>query len=178
MAFSRAVTNRTPPPCSEVSPVVAAASFLSLVRALNEHEVAYIVIGGLALLAQGLPRATQDIDLFIEVTEDNVARLKQALDEVYQDECIEEIALEDLLPPEGGVIRYGPPVGDFVIDLLGALGEAWTYHDLEAETVMMDEVPVRVATPRQLFRMKRHTYRPQDLADARLLAEKFGLDEG
>jgi hypothetical protein len=36
---------------------------------------------------------------------------------------------------------------------------------------------VRVATPRMLYRMKRHTVRPIDRADAEALREKFDLGD-
>ena len=129
------------------------------------------------MFAQGLPRVTKDIDLFVEATADNVARVKAALIEVFHDPCIDEIELSDLAPPDGGVVRYGPPEGDFLIDILGRLGEAWSYADLEWQILEIDGVPLRVATPRTLFRMKRDTVRLQDRADAEALWQKFDLEE-
>lgn len=153
-------------------------TFLGLASAFNEHGVNYVLIGGLALFAQGLPRATKDVDFFIDATEDNVERLRTALREVYDDACINEIELRDLAPPNGGVVRYGPPEGDYVVDILGRLGEAWSYADLESQIVEIDGVPIRVATPQTLYRMKCNTVRLQDRADAQALAEKFDLEDG
>lgn len=136
----------------------------------------YVLVGGLALIAQGLPRTTKDVDLFVETTHDNVKRLKAALRSVYDDPCIDEIDLRDLAPPAGGVVRYGPPEGDYLIDILGRLGEAWSYSDLKFEFIDIDGTSVRVATPLTLFRMKRNTVRLQDRADAQALMEKFDLD--
>jgi hypothetical protein len=65
----------------------------------------------------------------------------------------------------------------FVIDLMARLGTAFAYEDLEFETVSMEGVPVRVATVRTLYRMKKGTTRPIDQADAAALREKFGLEE-
>jgi hypothetical protein len=72
-------------------------------------------------------------------------------------------------------VRYGPPGEDFVIDLLSALGDASRYEDLDAQVIEADGVPVRLATPATLYRMKRDTIRPIDHADAAMLKDKFGL---
>lgn len=158
--------------------VVQLSAFLQLGLALEKEEVAYVLVGGLALFAQGLPRVTYDIDLFIQATVPNVERLKAALRCVYPDDpSIEEIQAADLCGEQGGVVRYGPPEGDYVIDILGRLGEMWAYEDLEAQWIEVQGVRLRVATPRTLFRMKRATVRPQDRADAAALAMKFQLEE-
>lgn len=75
------------------------------------------------------------------------------------------------------VIQYVPPAGDISLDILARLGEAFRYEDLEAETLVIDGVKVRVATPRMLFRMKRDTIRPQDKADAVALHRRFNLGD-
>jgi hypothetical protein len=62
-----------------------------------------------------------------------------------------------------------------VIDLLAALGSAFTFEDLEAQIILVEGVPVRVATPATLYRMKKDTARPIDRADAAALREKFRL---
>ncbi|GMU55739.1 MAG: hypothetical protein AMXMBFR33_48850 [Candidatus Xenobia bacterium] len=153
------------------------SALLQLGLALEKEEVAYVLVGGLALFAQGLPRVTYDIDLFIQASVPNVERLKAALRSVYDDPSIEEIQAADLCGEQGGVVRYGPPEGDYVIDILGRLGEMWVYEDLEAQWIEVQGVRLRVATPRTLFRMKRATVRPQDQADAAALAMKFQLED-
>jgi hypothetical protein len=40
----------------------------SLLRALNEHGVEYLLIGGYALAAHGYQRATTDIDVLVPAT--------------------------------------------------------------------------------------------------------------
>ena len=51
----------------------------AIVRALNEADVRYLVVGGLAVVAHGYVRFTADFDLMIDLTEANVARLEEAL---------------------------------------------------------------------------------------------------
>ena len=48
---------------------------------------------------------------------------------------------------------------------------------MESETLHVAGVPVRIATPRMLYRMKRDTVRPLDHADAADLKAKFGLED-
>lgn len=46
---------------------------------LQKHEVRYLVIGGIAAVLYGVPRATFDLDILIEATADNSRRLLDAL---------------------------------------------------------------------------------------------------
>jgi hypothetical protein len=46
----------------------------------QQHEVKYVVIGGVASVLHGVPRATFDLDILIEATTENVRRLLTALE--------------------------------------------------------------------------------------------------
>lgn len=46
---------------------------------LQSHNVNYVVMGGIAAILHGVPRATFDLDILIEATEDNTERLLTAL---------------------------------------------------------------------------------------------------
>ena len=48
-------------------------------RSFQRHEVKYVVIGGIAAILHGVPRATFDLDILIEATPDNAQRLLNAL---------------------------------------------------------------------------------------------------
>ena len=150
--------------------------FLEVLRALAREGVDYVLVGAVALGIHGLVRATEDVDLFIRPDGENVERLKRALRSVWDDPEIAGITAQDLAG-EYPTVRYGPPGEGFVIDLLSRLGSAFAFEDLEAETVSLEGVPVRVATPATLYRMKKGTVRPIDRADAAALREKFGLLE-
>jgi hypothetical protein len=45
----------------------------------QKHQVRYVVIGGIAAVLHGVPRATFDLDILIEATPDNAQRLLDAL---------------------------------------------------------------------------------------------------
>jgi len=48
-------------------------------RSFQEHDVKYVVIGGIASVLHGVPRATFDLDILIEATPENTRRLLAAL---------------------------------------------------------------------------------------------------
>jgi hypothetical protein len=150
--------------------------FLLLLRELERRQVDYVLIGGVALNLHGIVRATEDIDLFVRADDDNIERLRQALRAVWADPAIEQITAADLAG-EYPTVRYGPPGEEFVIDFLSRLGSAFQFDDIQAETVDIEGVRVRLATPSMLYRMKRDTMRLIDRADAVALREKFNLQD-
>lgn len=55
------------------------ASFESIVRALNEAGIHYLIAGGLAVNAHGYLRFTNDIDMVIQLITENINRAFAAL---------------------------------------------------------------------------------------------------
>ena len=125
----------------------------------------------------GIVRATQDVDIFLRPEEDNVSRMRNALKQLFpSDATIDEIKAEDLAG-EYPAIRYNSPDGSLQIDILSRLGQAFSFDDIQFEEKLYEGIPVRVATPEMLYRMKKDTVRLQDRADAEALKEIFGLKE-
>jgi hypothetical protein len=149
---------------------------IRILGALEHNEVEYVLIGSMAMAAQGIVRATRDIDVFVSPDEENVRRLKAALREVFDDPSIEDILASDLAG-DYPAIQYVPPSADYSIDILARLGEMFRYPDVEREILCIEGVSVRVATPRMLYRMKKDTVRPQDRLDAQILKDRFDLKE-
>jgi predicted nucleotidyltransferase len=148
-----------------------------ILHALEEGGVRYVLVGSMAMAAQGLVRATRDMDFFVAPDPDNVERLRRALRSVFgADPNLDLITSEDLAG-DYPAIEYVPPEGAYSLDILSRLGEVFRYEDLEAEEVVVDGVRVRVATPRMLYRMKRGTVRPLDRIDAEAIRERFDLSE-
>ena len=50
----------------------------TILRALNDAEVRYLIVGGLAVVLHGYVRFTQDIDLVIQLERENVLRAMNA----------------------------------------------------------------------------------------------------
>ena len=129
---------------------------MRILAAFERHGVAYVLVGSMAMAAQGIVRATRDIDVFVAADPSNIGRLKAALREVFDDPEIDRISAADL-EGEYPAIQYVPPESDYWIDILARLGEAVRYADVESEVVQIEGIAVRVATPRMLHRMKRDT---------------------
>jgi hypothetical protein len=151
---------------------------LGILRSLGKHGVQYVLVGGVAGIVHGLGRTTEDVDVFVRPTEENLAALRAALREVYPgDASIEEITAADLAG-DYPTVRYGPPHGRFYIDLMSRLGEAFSFDDLEWRAVEVAGTTLHVATPRTLYRMKRDTVRARDRADAEALRELYPDEVG
>jgi len=147
-----------------------------VLAAFERERVAYAVFGATALNIHGLSRSTEDIDIFVAPTRDNIERLKTALRSVFDDPSIDDILADDLLG-DYPAVQYVPPVGTFHLDLLTRLGDAFAFEDLELARMPFGDVMVSVVTPRTLYLMKRDTVRLKDKADAALLKERFGLED-
>ncbi len=145
-----------------------------VLAALEEEGVRYVVFGGVAIILQGLPRTTNDLDIFIAADRENVEKLKTALRSVFHDPSIDEISAEDLLG-DYPAVQYAPPEGAFHLDILTRLGEMYTYDNIPSERLDFDGLKVSVATPRTLYEMKKGTVRPHDWGDADRLRRRFNL---
>jgi hypothetical protein len=151
-----------------------------LVRVLTAFEATgleYVLIGATAMGFHGLVRATEDVDLLVRATPENVERLRQALRSTYADDPhIDDIRAEDLLG-EYPAVRYYPPNADLFFDVMTRLGEAASFETVDAEVKEFEGIRVSVATPRALYRLKKGTVRSLDRQDAAALRDKFNLTD-
>ena len=141
-------------------------------RALNDAEARYILIGGFAVIAHGGTRTTKDIDLLIDPSPENVIRVKKAL-RVLEDRAVDQVAESDVA--RYAVVRVADEI---VVDLM-ALACGIDYSDAarDAESLTLDDVPIRVASIATLIRTK-NTVRPSDAADRRYLEELLRAERG
>ena len=136
-----------------------------LLQALADNGVEYLLIGGYALYALGYQRGTVDIDIVLQPTVEQGARVRRALLMLPQG------VAKDIDPawfPEGETIRVADA---FVVDLMfNACGE--TYQSLlpYALTIDFEGVPVRTLNLEGLLKTKQ-TSRDKDRLD-RLILER------
>jgi len=150
---------------------------LRVLRAFDDEGLEYVLIGATAMGFHGLVRATEDVDIFIRATVENVERLQRAFRAAYaNDPHIDEISAPDLLGAYPA-LRYYPPSGDLYFGVMTRLGEAASFDTVEAEIKEVEGIRVRVATPKALYRLKRSTVRPLDRQDAEALRRRFDLTE-
>lgn len=150
---------------------------LRVLRAFESEGLEYVLIGATAMGFQGLIRATEDVDLLMKATPENVRRLRRAFRASYgEDPTIDEIREADLLG-DYPVVRYYPPSGDLFFDIMTRLGEVASFDTVEAEVKEVEGIRVKVATPAALYRLKKDTMRPLDRQDAAALRERFNLKD-
>ena len=137
----------------------------TLIRALNQNDAEYLLIGGYALFAHGYHRATTDIDLLVPA---NYAAGKKIRDALL---LLPDQAARDIDPAwfeEGDNIRVADV---FVVDLmLNACGETYDSMQRHAETIDLDGIPVRTVNLQGLL-LTKQTARDKDIAD-RIVLER------
>jgi hypothetical protein len=132
-------------------------------RALNSAGARYLLIGGFAVIAHGAGRFTKDIDLLVDDSPANVARVKAAL-AVLADNAAADVADDDVR--HHAVVRVADEV---IVDLMGrACGLTYEDASRDAEAIERDGVTIPVPSPATLIRMK-DTPRPQDAIDRAFL---------
>jgi len=85
-------------------------SFREILEVLNQHEVEYIVVGGVAAVIHGAPITTFDLDVLVRVAADNAERLLEALTTL--DACYREHQA-DLKPTRQDILSGGHMVRDW-----------------------------------------------------------------
>lgn len=117
----------------------------------------------------GFLRATEDIDVMLLMTNENITRFQNALYDVYAEKEIEELSFAEL--GKYPVIRYGTP-DNFYIDIISGLGTAFSFENVDIEKKVVDNVEVKFASVKSLIEMKKNTYREKDKIDLLFLTEK------
>lgn len=132
---------------------------LKICKALNDSGARYIVIGGMALVYHGFHRGTEDIDLLVERTADNISRLKQSLS-ILPDNAVAEMKDQDL--ETYGTVRIADEV---VVDLMSsACGIHFEQAANMVEVAEIEGVPIPFANPELLLKTKQ-TVREKDEID-------------
>ena len=139
--------------------------FLDLISAFNAAEVRYLVVGAYALGVHGHPRATKDLDVWIEASPENAVRLIDALKAFGAP--LGDLAARDFETPGTGFMMGNPPRR---IDVLTQIdGVRFDEVAPRAVQASFDGVPTPVIGFEDLLTNKRAAGRLQDLADVRAL---------
>ena|ERR1700677_555429 len=144
------------------------ADVAALCRELNKRGARYVVIGGFAIIAAGLPRLTGDVDLLVAVDPDNEARVFSALS-TLPDNAVSELQPGEL--QQHNVIRVAD---EFLVDLMrSACGIEYAEAAKEVVVRELSGVLIPFASPRLLWRMKINTHREKDAGDLFFLRHWF-----
>jgi len=133
-------------------------------RSFQHHNVRYIVIGGVASVLHGVPRATFDIDILIEATTENAQRLLEALEQAGFGTATMTNA-QDILAHEITVFNDKVRI-DVQTSTPGVLfQDAWRRR----KTITYQGQDFFILSKEDLLSSKRASGREVDLEDIRLL---------
>jgi hypothetical protein len=135
--------------------------FVDLLRAFIAADVRFLIVGAYALALYGRPRATGDLDVWIDATPENAARVMRALAEFGAP--LSDVSVDDF--SRAGVtyqIGVAPGRIDIVTELTGlTFDEAWPdrlhrpFGEIDVDFIGRDA----------FIRNKRATGRAKDLGD-------------
>jgi hypothetical protein len=159
---------------------VKLASLEAIIVVLDQHQVRYLIAGGLAVVAHGYGRVTFDVDLVIQLEPDNVRRAMRAL-ESFGYQPVAPVSAQDFADPairrtwiqEKNMVVFGlqsdrhldTPIDVFVSEPFDFDRE----YDLALVGDILPGVPARFVCLETLIRMKESTMREKDREDVRQL---------
>jgi Nucleotidyl transferase AbiEii toxin, Type IV TA system len=135
--------------------------FREFVESFVAHEVRFLLVGGYALAAHGLPRATGDFDAWVWIDPSNASRIVAALRAFgFGSLGIRE---GDFTAPDLVVqLGYPPHRIDILTSIDGVeFEDAWDRR----VSIDVDGLPIPVISRDDLLANKLAAGRPQDLAD-------------
>jgi len=147
--------------------------FGCLLRILAEHDVDFLVVGGVGAILQGATLSTFDLDIVHSTEPANITRLLAALEDM--DACY-RAQLEKRIRPNQThlsspghqllMTRFGP------LDVLGSIGKGRRYQDLlphSAEMTIGEGIRIRVLDLQTQIAVKEEVGQEKDLAALPLL---------
>jgi len=155
-------------------------SFGTIFRALNEAQVRYVAVGGVATVLHGHVRLTRDIDMVVDLEPGNVQRLLGVLGGLQLEPVVPVPAAAFADPAERTrwarekhmlVYSCRDQRGETYVDVFIEYPMPWEPLWRDAEIMTIDGTPVRVASLEHLIALKRAADRPRDRDDVERLSE-------
>lgn len=148
--------------------------FKELLYAFNAHHVRYLIIGGFAVSFYAEPRATKDLDLFIESSPENAQAVFRALAEYGAP--LGDITVQDFATP-GVVYQMGvPPQRIDILQQIDAVDFESAWQSRVSGKVPEEEgLVVHYISPDHLIKNKSASGRHRDLADVEEIKTSMDL---
>lgn len=151
-----------------------------IVTTFRRHGVDFVVIGGIAVLAHGHPRATFDLDFVADLTADNMDRLAAALTELGARVRGVDAELLDVDPRDPDQLASGAnwtlvTAAGWLDFMPGAKGVR-DYRAVAADAAPVRGGAFRVVGLDDLIRMKRASGREKDIDDIAALTRRERRD--
>ncbi|MBP6829012.1 MAG: hypothetical protein KA165_20755 [Saprospiraceae bacterium] len=138
--------------------------FQDFISALNESEVAYILVGGYSVILHGYNRTTGDMDIWVKPSVENYTRLLSAFSRFGM--SVFDMSLEKFLATAHyDVFTFGrPPVSIDILTQVNGLSFDVAFARAEWFEIE-DSLSVRSLRLSDLLDAKKSAGRPKDLDD-------------
>lgn len=136
-----------------------------LVNLLNEHGVAYMLVGSYSSNAYGIPRATKDADLVVATLDTAFELIGSSLGDDYRTES--QLEFELITGTVRRNIRFTPI--NFVLEMFQLSDDPFDQSRFDRRVEVQSSVlggSVWLPTPEDVIVQKIRWSRPQDLLDA------------
>jgi hypothetical protein len=137
---------------------------LDIWKKLNEYNVRYLTIGGLAVNIYGYTRNTGDIDLLIEDTIENRKNLRLAFAAIGIGDFESLETMQFVVGFTDFTISYGLRL-DVMTSIKGLENEKFDNLLQNSTIVFLKEIPVYFLDYDNLIKAKKATNRPKDILD-------------
>ena len=138
-----------------------ARDFKEFLKSLNSNSVEYLLIGGYAVGIYGHIRATNDLDIWVNVSLENAAKIERAVREFG---FAAAGLTSDLFLARNNVVRLGvPPIRIEILTSISGVEFESCYA--EKKMIQIDELIVPVISLARLRENKEASGRAKDLAD-------------
>ncbi|MBI3619502.1 nucleotidyl transferase AbiEii/AbiGii toxin family protein [Candidatus Peregrinibacteria bacterium] len=153
-------------------------------QSLNEADVRYIVVGGVAMNLLGYPRFTGDIDILLALDKENLVRMEKLMGNMgYQkrlpidmQELGDEKKVLNLMEQKHLIAFtfHHPDEPQFGIDVI--VGESLRFERYAEHRVLVDiwDISIPVVSIDDLIGMKKASGRKKDADDVALLLQLKG----
>jgi hypothetical protein len=142
---------------------------------LKDAQIQFCLIGGLAVGILAKPRATEDIDLLVLLTEDDMEHLSKILKKHFQliqdhnvmhfkNATIWRVIIENDSTEKKSLV---------IVDLIFADNEIYKNAVMNSITLTLDDVSIPVVRIEHLIEIKKLANRPSDQIDIQSLENVF-----
>jgi len=150
-------------------------------KAFNNHDVKYLVVGGVAINLLGIPRSTADLDIFVDLAESNLKKIVDILGELKFKPRLPVSPLDILDPKKRAewinkknlfaFTFYNEKKTYQELDIL--LGVSLNFTSAWAEKITLEagSISIPVISISNLIELKKAGGRKQDISDIEALRQ-------
>lgn len=147
--------------------------FEKLLAELTDAAVEFAVVGGVAVIANGYVRLTEDLDILVHDAPENIQRLLECL-RTWGEGWARELTVEDFVPREGS-IRV---MEDFDLDIFTRMrGKSLEDFRPRLRRLETSNTSFLHLGPEDLVWLKQDSWRDKDKLDVRALKEIIAREQ-